>query len=227
MKDPRRLLDGDGTAFERTLLGAIAGERPPLHLHRKMRLGLGLAGVGTTAKTAAASLGPIALAAVVVGSVVAGGAALVRHESTPPAPAAPTKTVRAPAVVARASEPTAAASVTKGATETNPARIVPREPAARRTTDGLGTNSNIREEIRLLDEARSAVRGGAVEDALRVLANYEQRFPRGQFRQEMQVLRMEALNRTGEGERATALAKRFLAEHPKSPHRERVEKVGK
>jgi hypothetical protein len=227
MKDPRRLLDGDGTALERTLLGAMAAERPPLHLHRKMRLGLGLAGVGTTAKVAAASVGHIALAAIVVAGVVAGGVALVRREGGAPAPAAPAATVRAPAVTARTPEAAPAAPVTNGATDTNKARVVRREPAARRTAETVATNHNLREEIRLLDDARSAIRGGTMEYALRVLANYEQRFPRGQFRQEMQVLRMEALKRTGENERAEALAKRFLAEHPKSPHRERVEEVGK
>jgi hypothetical protein len=37
---------------------------------------------------------------------------------------------------------------------------------------------------------------------------------------------MEALNQSGESDRAAVLAKKFLADHPNSPHVERVEKVG-
>ena len=37
---------------------------------------------------------------------------------------------------------------------------------------------------------------------------------------------MEALKQSGEDARARTLAKRFLAEHPESPHVERVEHVG-
>jgi hypothetical protein len=66
MKDPQRLLDGDGTEFERALLGAIAAERPSRDLHRKMRLGLGLVGAGAVAKSASASFQKVALAGMVV-----------------------------------------------------------------------------------------------------------------------------------------------------------------
>jgi hypothetical protein len=38
---------------------------------------------------------------------------------------------------------------------------------------------------------------------------------------------MEALKQSGESDRASVLAKKFLAEHPNSPHVERVENVGK
>jgi hypothetical protein len=37
---------------------------------------------------------------------------------------------------------------------------------------------------------------------------------------------MEALEGSGESKRAAELAKKFLAEHPNSPHVERVEGVG-
>jgi outer membrane protein assembly factor BamD (BamD/ComL family) len=83
----------------------------------------------------------------------------------------------------------------------------------------------LREEIRLLDQARAAVRAGTFEQGLKLLERYDRRFPRGQFRQEAQVLRVEALERSGKKDAAFVLGKKFLAEHPESPHVERVESV--
>ena len=56
------------------LLGAVAGERPARDLHRKMRLGIGLVGVGAVAKAASASWNQLAIAGVVVAGLVTGGA---------------------------------------------------------------------------------------------------------------------------------------------------------
>ena len=81
MKDPKRLLDGDGTAFERALLGAIATERPASDLHRKMRLGIGLVGVGAVAKAASASWNQLAMAGVVVVGLVTGGTIVAKRQA--------------------------------------------------------------------------------------------------------------------------------------------------
>jgi hypothetical protein len=219
MKEPRRLLEGDGTLFERELLGAIAAERPSRDLHRKMRLGIGLVGVGAIAKAASANWNQLALAGVVVIGLVTGGAVVAKRQATEPTPVAV-----AAAPVAVVPEATPVEPIPAPAPEVAAAA----EPV-RRTVSEIRTVApvaDIREEIRLLDQARSAVRSGASARALRTLAKYEQRFPRGQFRQEVQVLRMEALSQSGESGRAAVLAKKFLAEHPNSPHVERVEKVG-
>jgi len=219
MKDPKRLLAGDGTAFERALLGAIAAERPNRDLHRKMRLGIGLVGVGAIAKAASANWNQLALAGVVVVGLVTGGAVIAKRGESAPTPVA-----AAPAEVAVAPKATPVEPIPAAAPEVAEAA----EPVRRPTNETRASApvADIREEIRLLDQARSAVRSGASARALRALAKYEQRFPRGQFRQEMQVLRMEALNQSGESDRAAVLAKKFLAEHPDSPHVERVERVG-
>jgi hypothetical protein len=219
MKDPKRLLAGDGTAFERALLGAIASERPTRDLHRKMRLGIGLVGVGAIAKAASANWNQLALAGVVVVGLVTGGAVVAKRQANEPIPVA-----AAAAPVAIAPKATPVEPVPVPAPEVGPAAEPVRRTASEVRT--VAPVADIREEIRLLDQARSAVRSGASARALRTLAKYEQRFPRGQFRQEVQVLRMEALNQSGESDRAAVLAKKFLAEHPNSPHVERVEKVG-
>ena len=66
---------------------------------------------------------------------------------------------------------------------------------------------------------------GAARTRLKLLARYRQQYPAGQFRQEALVLRVEALELAGKPEAAQALGKRFLSDHPESPHAERVERV--
>lgn len=223
MKEPKRLLDGDGTAFERALLGAMAGERPSADLHRKMRLGIGLVGVGAVAKAASASFNQLALAGVVVVGLVTGGAIVSkRATASRVAESVVTPALAAPAIPVKPA-PVEPIPVTALEARVEPAGKAAEPEPVRQSK--IAPVLDIREEIRLLDEARSAVKSRSSARALRVLAKYEQRFPRGQFRQEMQVLRMEALAQSGETARASALAKKFLAEHPNSTHVERVEHV--
>lgn len=224
MNEPTRLLEGEGTAFERALLGAMAAERPSRTLQGKMRLGLGLVGVGAVTKSASASFQKFVLAGAVAVGLAAGGVALVKR-ATPQRPAILVPAPAALAVPAKPAsvEPAPVLTPPRAATE---AELAPRALPVRRETKVTGI-ADLREEIRLLDQARAAVRTGSSGRALRVLAKYEQKFPRGQFRQEVDVLRMEALAQSGNEKRAAALAKQFLAEHPNSPHVERVEHVGK
>jgi len=162
---------------------------------------------------------------VVVGLVTGGAVIAKREAKQEPAPAS--IVVPAPAPVEP--KPTAVEPIPVTVPEVQKTveaveAVEPSEPVRRETR--AAPVADIREEIKLLDQARSAVRSGNNAQALRALSKYEQRFPRGQFRQEVQVLRMEALKQSGESERASALAKKFLAEHPNSPHVERVEHVG-
>ena len=230
MKDPKRLLDGDGTAFERALLGAIATERPTRDLHRKMRLGVGLVGLGAVAKAASASWNQLAMAGVVVVGLVTGGTIVAKRQMEARAPLVQNVAAPTPGELEAPPKTATLEPVPAPTPETTPLPE-PRQPDGVRIAPRRGAKpaavSDIREEIRLLDQARSAVRSGASAQALRTLAKYEQKFPRGQFRQEVSVLRMEALKQSGESERAAALAKRFLVEHPDSPHVERVQGVGK
>ena len=223
MRDPKRMLDGDGTAFERALLSAVAAERPSRDLHRNMRLGLGLVGAGAMAKAASANWHQLALAGAVVVGLVTGGAVVAKHQAGE-APVLQNVAPPAPAPVAPKTERVEPVPVTVPELPAEAPKAAPAEPVQREAR--AQPVSDIREEIRLLDQARGAVRSGSHEKALRVLAKYDQKFPRGQFRQEVKVLRMEALEGRGESARAQELARKFLAEHPNSPHVERVEGVG-
>ena len=80
----------------------------------------------------------------------------------------------------------------------------------------------VREELAMLEAARSALASGAADRALQLLTRHDRRYPHGSFRPEATVLRVEALARSGDTEAARALATRFLADHPDSPLAERV-----
>jgi hypothetical protein len=222
VNEPRRLVDESGTPFERSLLGALRDERPSPELQRRMRQGLVVAGATAASKVAVAGWLKVAVAGAVAASLGA-GVSVWQHRSSPP---------QAQAVVTSAPPSQAApvaplAQVEPAREQAAPAEVAAVEPVApiTRARPLASAAGDLREEIRLLDEVRSKVRAGAYEQALKLLGKYDRRFPRGQFRQEAQVLRVEALGRSGKQDAALVLGKKFVTEHPESPHVERVESV--
>lgn len=214
MSDPERMLDGDGSAFERELLGSLAKERPGRALSRRMRQGLVLSGVLASAKAGMASW--VVLAGFVTAGATVGVVALTRGAPQVPAP------VTAPKVEA----PRAPKVKAPPPVESPPAVVaVPDAVKAPNVAPPAASSGDLREEIALLDQARAAVRGGNGEQALALLALHQRQFPRGEFRQEVTVLRIEALAGTGQRATAAALGKKFLAAHPESPHAERIERL--
>jgi hypothetical protein len=221
MKEPKRLLRADATGLERLLLEAAGSERPLPDQRLRMRIALGLPVSGLAAtgiKAAAAAWGHAALFAVVAAGMAGSmsqpelpraqgnvGFSVIRPSSLLPAH------VTEPAPVASAANPVAP----------EPTPMDRPKPAGSSNTRA-STPSDLREEIRLLDQAREALRHEAPTRALERLGHYAVRFPRGSFRQEAMVLRIEALARSGERARARVMADRFLAEHPESPHADRV-----
>lgn len=218
MSDPERLLRGGGSDFERELLDSLRGEEPPRALTRRMRQGLVVAGFLTSAKTGVASF--IAVAGLVTMSA-GGGWLVLRHRAAPAtAPATPAATTNTPA---RAPAPPLAPGVPSAEPSRAEAAPLPRSSA--RPAPAPSASGDLREEIALLDRARSAVRAGDGSGALAVLSDYQRRFPRGTFSQEATVLRVEALAKSGQMSGARQLGQRFLAAHPESPHAERIERL--
>lgn len=213
--DPKRLLSGDATEFERNLLDAVLRERPSPELQEGMRRALGLSEATTAAFAAKSSLlswGKASVLATLAAGGLAVGTLTLEHEETRPPLVAPPK-VEVSASLAVEPPPVAEA-----------VPEVEKRPARGASQSGA---SELREEIRMLDQARAAIRSGAPKRALGLLASYDERFPKGAFRQEASVLRVEALDRSGDHARAAALADKFLADHPKSPHVERVKRIAK
>ena len=77
-------------------------------------------------------------------------------------------------------------------------------------------------ELAALDQARVALSNGQSRHALTLLADHDARFPRGVLSSEATLLRVEALIGTGDTKGARALAERFIAANPGSPHVQRL-----
>jgi hypothetical protein len=217
----KRLLDESGSAFEHSLLSALRDEKPSPELVARMQQGLGLSAVASTGAAAGVASVGWAKAALVglaaVGLAGVGYVGLRSGDSTavvPPSSQAPAVTVRAPALPESKPLPVVEPEVAR---EQAPAPAKPRPVAS--------VAPDLREEIRLLDQARAAIRAGDGGQALALLGKYARKYPRGQFRQEAQVLRVEALKQSGNQQAAVALGKKFVAAHPESPHVERVERA--
>lgn len=202
MADPKRLLDGEGTDFERALLKGALAEKPSRGLTRQMALGIGVgAGVtyASTAKALMHSWWGKAAAVVTIGAGAAGVVALGMGEPEPaggpasqapaalPAPQAaepsPAERIHVEDLADEASEPAAREDA-----EPSPGTATRPRPARDRSR----AESTLAEEVRLLDRARALVRQGDERAALRVLSTYEQRYPQGVLRREAKVLRARA-----------------------------------
>ncbi|HMJ12533.1 MAG TPA: hypothetical protein VK524_14010 [Polyangiaceae bacterium] len=96
---------------------------------------------------------------------------------------------------------------------------VPSPPPASPETEALAS------EIKLIDSARRALRGGDSAEAERALREHEQNFSSGMLAPEAEVLRIELLQKRGNHDAAAAAARNFLTAHPASPHAGRVRAV--
>lgn len=206
MKEPRRLLSHGATDFERQLLRAVVSERPSALLRSRMQRGLGLVGPLAWASNVKAMFGTVtsrtAAGVAVVGVVVAGGFAAARlvpssNEETAVAPAplqAPPVQAPSPKHEVQSGElsPLGAAAAEGSSVVAPPAKgdaLVGGVVASPGATDDDG---RLREEIALLDAARSALQRGNRSGARASLSVYRERFPDGVLRREANILRGRA-----------------------------------
>jgi hypothetical protein len=191
MREPKRLLSEGATDFERQLLKAVMNERPSSMMRSRMQQGLGLAGPILWAGNAKALLSSIAtksgFASALGGLVAAGGlAAAVGLGSVDsssvdsPSNSSPSGADRAVAV------PVVAAPVAPEASTP----IVAVDELSE-----IERNSQLREEIAVLDVARIALQQGQRARALEVLARYGERFPGGILSREANLLQRQAVSR--------------------------------
>jgi hypothetical protein len=148
-----------------------------------------------------------------VAPVKAGAAVHTRTPSVQPPAAEPPEHVEAapePALDEQAA-PAESAEAPGGATPS----LSPRKSATRAQPD-------ISLEIAAMDEARAALRGGRPTEALRALDRYDAANAKGSLRVEATALRIDALLRSGQRDRAQSLADAFLARNPKSPYAARI-----
>jgi hypothetical protein len=201
----RRLLEGDGSEVERGLLDALRLERPSADLEARMRAAIGLAPVAApepappASATAPAAKGLGTWGAIGIGSVVAallvgGGTMLGSSEPSVDAPAP-----NPPAAVAPPAEPAPTPAVAPEPRAPEPAaeqtNVEPRPQRTHTSPPAAANAASLREEIRLIDSARIAVKKEQGAAAVSILDQYARRFPNGTFREEARVLRAEALKK--------------------------------
>jgi len=230
----------DGSLIAR-LLSAGDRDEPSPDKVRKLLVSAGvLSGISTSASVAGASAtGPLFLAkwvgvGLLAGTVVSvGGGALVEPRSGQPASSVDGRpsgsrtgtSVRgeAPSFVTASawSSSSAGSPRTRGSVAVLPS-LAPTSEAAADALDGSVPGDTLLEEASLVQRASSAVRRKDGPAALRALAEYRRRFPRGKLTPEASILEIDALWIAGQRSQARALANEFLATHPSSPSAERL-----
>jgi hypothetical protein len=98
----------------------------------------------------------------------------------------------------------------------------PYDPPPTRVPRGTETLS---QEVQSVDSARAALAAGNPIQTLRLLDEYERRFPARGFAPEALYLRMEALSLLGRTAEARAVAERLLVSYPNTPQSARARVV--
>lgn len=81
----------------------------------------------------------------------------------------------------------------------------------------------LREEREVVNQARTALRGGDTGGAMRLLEQARVKFPNGALGQEREALAIETLAKSGAKEAASTRAAAFIKAHPTSPHAARLQ----
>ncbi|HET9954198.1 MAG TPA: hypothetical protein VFQ61_06830 [Polyangiaceae bacterium] len=238
MNEPRRLSEEAESPLEEALLQAGRSYGVSSSSHRRTLMALGLAGTATVSATASGlsafgekalqvfQLGPVKWLA--AASIVAAPAAYlgVRAASTSePTPiAAPSEPsgsgdaeiAAAPVIAEAAASPSSppVQAEEPAVSEVAPNRVPRDGRTARRAT--------LSQELQSLDSVRSELARGDVRAALGALDSYARAFPRGRLQLEAEVLRIDALARSGQQELARRRAEAFLRRAPKSVLASRV-----
>jgi hypothetical protein len=142
------------------------------------------------------------------------------------------ETVRAPAaseVVNPPLAPPVAEASAAPSTALEPEQLVPTseevvEPPSRTVVKTRATK-DLSEEIAVVDSARAALRSGANQRALGLVAEYQREVPKGSFRPVATALRIEALVNLGRKAEARALAERFVSTRRGTPLGDRVARI--
>jgi len=240
MSDPTRLLQDAPSDLEAELLRSVASERPTFEHRTRVRQAMGLAPGGSIAPPAGAGslgAGKMAIAGLIAAGAIAAllargashygaGASTGMVDVTAVAPSPPAEPAIAiePAapVVDPQSLPSAGAPPSPNPRAT---AIPPSRPTRESKSTADATPSDIRAQIALIDEAHAALKRHAPGDALRAVDLYSSRYPGGLLDQEAAVIRIEAVDQSGNHARAASLARAFLAKHPASAHAKRLEGI--
>jgi hypothetical protein len=254
VSDPSRLLDSSGDELERALLQAGSTYAASPELRDKTLAALGLTGAAVTLGAGAlvagsssklgissllAKVSTAKLAVIAVGAGAALAVPIVMSDPEPsPEPVARAVAAlpspqpgiaRAPRAVSEHQAPAASPPSEQAAAPGAPAAAEAPEPTAvgraPLSSKPLSSAEALRVELAQLDAARSKLASGRSEEALALLDAYDRSAPRGMLKLEAEVLRIDALSRSGRTALAQSRARAFLARHPKSVLAARVRRI--
>ena len=235
MKDPCRLRDQDNGPLASALLRVGSSYRSSAQARARTLAALGLLGSTalSTSMASATFFAKVGWAKLTAGMVAAAVAVPVAYyawsDEAPSEQSVPALPKAAPAAQQTQETAEPAPAPTLDAEE------VPPEPAAAPSTpkkSGASKRSAAAEqasasalltaELEALDAARSALANGNAARARRLLGDYARQYPRGRLGLEAEVLRIDALARSGQKAAAQARARAFLRRRPNSVLASRV-----
>ncbi|MGK3992089.1 hypothetical protein [Sorangium sp. So ce1024] len=249
MTEPRRLLEESDSPLERALLNAGTSYPTSPETRAKTLAALGLAGAAALSSAAApAALSAAGTATASSSSLVvkAGWSKLLIAISTvgalagipagylawrgvhaPPPASVERFTGALSGPIARATpEPPAPAPVEEPAAEPSeavaPTRSVRAGASRKAAATPSAESAALQAELDALDAARSTLSSGNAQGALSLLDAYTREHPRGRLRLEAEVLRIDALAKSGRTDAAAQRAQAFLRRHPNSVLASRV-----
>jgi hypothetical protein len=222
MSEPGRLFDESDDELERLLIGTARSERSSAKTRAHTLAALGVTGSAALAvATASASVAPAALGKLTFtwAKLALGLSALGTIAAVPPAYHAWQR--HQAAEVER--QPSQAVAPAQRPEREQPESATP-APAGDATelaadlATGLATGlaTDLGRELQALDAARAALAHRQPQRALARLDAYAAAFPQRRLGLEAEILRIDALARSGRRGEARAHAAAFLHEHPKS-----------
>ena len=219
--EPPRLLDETSSPVERALLEAGSSYRTSAAVHAKTLAAVGIAGTAALADVARATLSTSGWSKWLTSLSVIGATAVipVAYYVLKDRPQAAVVQQSPPRAVA---PPARAALVETPAPAPEPTEPVPLPVNPKPETRSTARSATLADEVDAVDAARSALARGEARSALAVLDAYARAYPRGRLALEAEVLRIHALDKSGQAESARRRAELFLRHHPKSVLASRV-----
>lgn len=171
--------------------------------------------------------------AILAGSISLGWTTSRSTDGASSAPRAPiatgnTPVERAPSPLVLPAEPPTmqVADLPSAAPRTNQSAAAPRtSPVASTTATTPAAAKSLRDELALVEAARSALAKSEPGECLHTLDVHDHRYGDGILADEVAAMRIEALIARGERERALVLGNAFLAAKPASPYALRIQSL--
>jgi hypothetical protein len=220
MKDPRRLLDGDGSEEQRALLRAAALEEPTPDGRARLLGALGVTPASVAAPTAPTA--PTAQAPSTAPGGLAAGSSAISATKLVVLALGGAAILGAGALLWSRRETPARRDV-PSANSASPSALSPGDQAAQ----AAEPSGSVALEVAAIERVRSELGRKDGRAALAALGRYASEHPAGVLAHEADVLRVEALLQAGDAPAALELAEQLLLRHGDSPHRARLQALAR